>query len=72
MMLRMETNHWAIDSEGNCGMPFRDSVIVLEPLSKNPCIQIPHVAFGLRGLKQAIEFIEQERRARGIFTPVSI
>jgi len=71
MMLRIEANHWAIDSEGNCGKPFRDSVVVMEPLSKNPGIQIPHVAFGLRGLKQAIELIEQERRSRGIFTPIT-
>lgn len=37
-------------------------------MSKNPGIRIPQTAFGLRGLKQALELIEQERRARGIFT----
>jgi hypothetical protein len=71
MTLRIESDHWAIDSEGSCGKPFTDSVIVLEPMSRNPGIQIPHTAFGLRGLKQAIELIEDKRRSFGIFTPVA-
>lgn len=60
---------WTIDFEAACGFYFKNVMIVKEPLSQNPGIEVPR-AFGLRGMKQAIALIEAERTKHGVTTLV--
>lgn len=63
--LREAGGKLCIDGEPPCApcqhlRPFRDIVIVHEPLSPNPGIEIP-VPFGMNGLKNVLFLIEQWR-----------
>lgn len=59
---------WELDYVGSCGdMLFKSVVTVIEPLSKNPGIQVEK-PFGLRGMKHAIAEIERVRATYGLTT----
>ena len=59
---------WALDDVAACGRVWTNVVIVLEPLSANPLIDI-RGPFGLRGVKKAVKLVETERKKLGLVTP---
>ena len=61
-------DYWELDFTGNCGnMAFESVIKVVEARSKNPGILVDK-PFGLRGMKHAIQAIEQARAKYGLTT----
>lgn len=69
MTLRqVRPDYWEVDGLGDCGLfAFSGVVKVVDARSKNPGILVDK-PFGLRGIKQAIALVEEERAKIGLTT----